>query len=929
MIQPGDVLRNRYRIESFLGRGGMSDVYLAFDVQRQAHVAIKMLREDLAEDPAFLRRFSREAEALAKLDHPNITRFYSFEQEGTWAFIVMDYIEGETLRRMLVRHSGALDISLVTSVLRQVGSALQYAHSLGFVHRDIKPGNIMVEKTGRVLLSDFGIVHAVASVTTTFGTAGTPVYMSPEQIKGEEVDARTDIYSLGVVLYEAATGRRPFTGEEEGLSGASTIARLQEAHLKLPPPDPRTFNAELPEKAAAVILKALEKNPQDRWQSAVDMVYAWEEALGLEHEVVLDDATRAKIGYSLATIRKSRAQGDVHEHRKLGECTYLGAEALVLGEYRVRDCLGVNGFVETYLVEHVESGVWKALKVADRRSHLSDPDGFEAIRQRFRLGAELGQKLEHPNILKEEQFVDEGDRLYLVTEYAPGGSLAKRILEARERGEPIPVDAVVRIGLDVAKGLAYLHERDVVHCDLKPGNVLFGESGRAMVGDLGLVQAPWVSGSRVVMRDKGMKLLSPEYMSPEQWHGSKFLTPASDVYSLGTVLFEALTGRLYKIVKPGTRVRDLREEVPGWLDELIARMLAVDPASRPWDGSEVEKELKAGLDRMEQERREKERLAALKELYRRGKELLDQRKWKEAVAGFEELLKEEPGYEDAEEFLAETRKELRREEERRQAVDLKQRLGVECARVLAGEFLMGISGDDEYPQHKVCLGEYWIGKTEVTNAQYEAFVAAGGYKQRKYWTDAGWKWKEEHNITQPLYWDDEGWNKPDHPVVGVSWYEAVAFTRWLSEVSGLNVRLPTEAEWEKACRGTNERKYPWGDRVPNCTLANFRGKCVGHTAPVGSYPAGASPYGVLDMAGNVWEWASSLYRPYPYAADDGRENIWHVGRRVVRGGSWRCASWYMSKWLVRCDTRYRKVPDVRDFDIGFRIVCLPSKGSGN
>ena len=168
MIESGAILCGRYRVARLLGRGGMADVYLAADSLRQANVAVKVLREDLAEEPEFRRRFAREAEALAKLDHPNIVRFYSFETDGPLATIVMDYVPGErTLRTRLVESGGPLPLSEVTEVLHQAGSALQFAHRQGFVHRDIKPANIMLKPDGTVLLADFGIARAMEATTAT------------------------------------------------------------------------------------------------------------------------------------------------------------------------------------------------------------------------------------------------------------------------------------------------------------------------------------------------------------------------------------------------------------------------------------------------------------------------------------------------------------------------------------------------------------------------------------------------------------------------------------------------------------------------------------------------------------------------------------------------------------------------------------------
>ena len=279
-VQEGALLCGRYRLQQSVGRGGMADVYLAFDSKRQAQVAVKILREDLAEDPDFVRRFRREAEALAQLDHPNIVHFYAFEQDGLVAFIVMDYIAGTTLRRHLQERRGPLEVKELTPILRDVCSALHYAHVNGFVHRDLKPGNVMLKRDGTALLTDFGISRAVEGATLTAAVMGTPAYMSPEQIEGGPVDARSDIYSLGVLLFEMATGRRPFTGDEPGLTQSGTTTRVQQAHLRLPPPDPRSLNPRLPAAASAVILRALAKRPADRWPDVVSLRGAWEAAVG-------------------------------------------------------------------------------------------------------------------------------------------------------------------------------------------------------------------------------------------------------------------------------------------------------------------------------------------------------------------------------------------------------------------------------------------------------------------------------------------------------------------------------------------------------------------------------------------------------------------------------------------------------------------------
>ena len=233
------------------------------------------------------------------------------------------------------------------------------------------------------------------------------------------------------------------------------------------------------------------------------------------------------------------------------------------------------------------------------------------------------------------------------------------------------------------------------------------------------------------------------------------------------------------------------------------------------------------------------------------------------------------------------------------AVDI---LEPELVCVPAGPFTMGSNDiDDGKPAHTVDLPEYWIGKHPVTNEEYAQFVRATGRA-----VPEGWQGNKPPS------------GKEKHPVVNVSWHDAVAYCRWLSEMTGKSYRLPTEAEWEKAARGTDRRQYPWGDQW-DAKRCNTTEGGANSTTPVGQYPRGASPYGALDMAGNVWEWCSSLYQPYPYRADDGREDVTASAYRVLRGGSWSS-----DRYDARCACRYRGDPDNRYF-IGFRCcACATS-----
>ena len=234
------------------------------------------------------------------------------------------------------------------------------------------------------------------------------------------------------------------------------------------------------------------------------------------------------------------------------------------------------------------------------------------------------------------------------------------------------------------------------------------------------------------------------------------------------------------------------------------------------------------------------------------------------------------------------------------------RLDLVC--VPAGEFQMGSvmardkhAKDDELPPHPVHLPEFHIGKYPVANTQYQAFVQATGHRTPKHW--------EEGRIPA---------GKSNHPVVRVSWKDALAFCAWLAHDSALSIRLPTEAEWEKAARGTDGRIYPWGNDPPDEGRCNFNMK-VGDTTAIGRYsPQGDSPHGCTDMAGNAWEWCNGVARPYPYLARDGREAPEAEGSRVLRGGSFGS-----SQELVRCACRYWSLPYYRYRDFGFRVVVAP------
>ncbi len=260
----GSVFNQRYRLKEKLGSGGMAEVYLADDLLLGREVAVKVLHAQFASDPAFIQRFRHEAQAAANLNHPNIVNVYDWGNEGDLYYIVMEYVEGRDLKEIL-RTEGRLLPERAAEITAEVCAALQFAHRGKLVHRDIKPHNIFVTNLGRVKVMDFGIAREGngSGMTQTGMVMGTPQYISPEQAQGLAVDGRSDIYSLGVVLYEMLTGQVPF---DDPNPVTTTYKQVRED-----PMPPSVIDPEIPVTLEAIVMKAMSKNPANRFQNAQEM----------------------------------------------------------------------------------------------------------------------------------------------------------------------------------------------------------------------------------------------------------------------------------------------------------------------------------------------------------------------------------------------------------------------------------------------------------------------------------------------------------------------------------------------------------------------------------------------------------------------------------------------------------------------------------
>ncbi|MCC6499122.1 MAG: serine/threonine protein kinase [Anaerolineales bacterium] len=271
-LQPGQML-GPYRIISQIGQGGMATVYKAYQPSMDRNVAIKVLPRQLAESPEFAARFQQEARIIARLEHPHILPVFDFGESDGVTYFVMRYLEAGTLKTKM--EAGPLSLNEIDRLFTQLADALNYAHGHGIIHRDLKPANALIDESGNLFLTDFGIAKLLESasprLTQTDAIMGTPAYISPEQAKAEKVNQRSDIYSLGIILYEMVTGSVPFV--------ADTPLAVILKHISDPLPPPSIVKKDIPQPIERVILKALAKEPDDRYATAAEFLSAWKRAL--------------------------------------------------------------------------------------------------------------------------------------------------------------------------------------------------------------------------------------------------------------------------------------------------------------------------------------------------------------------------------------------------------------------------------------------------------------------------------------------------------------------------------------------------------------------------------------------------------------------------------------------------------------------------
>lgn len=511
----------------------------------------------------------------------------------------------------------------------------------------------------------------------------------------------------------------------------------------------------------------------------------------------------------------------------------------ILGRYRIEGVLGKGGYGEVYLARHMLLNVFRAIKVLHRNMPGITEQIFSHFQRQFHTEAMFGARLENQHIVRVYDYVEENGTLYLIMEYLPSGTLEDFLANHISINNLLPLDNAIRIIREIAIGLAAIHQLYGVHRDLKPTNILLDQQGRTKIADLGIVQLNPLEFKETLI---GGHPGTPLYMSPEQRTTSIPLSPASDVYSFGLIAFEILTLKKKFFLPEKTCVSQFRDDIPPWVDDVIEGMLDATPENRPKNGQEVF-------------------------------DLLSTSPKKESV-------------------LSKTSNYIN--------IPLPYNLQIQMIKIPSGPFLMG-TNDHRFnmsikssPMHTVTLAEFWIGRYPITVPQFAAFIRRTGYVTTAERESGGLIY--DHNKHEFVKVHGASWISPygpntivnidpNRPVTMVSWIDAQVFCRWLKTITGINFRLPSEAEWEKAARGTDGRYWSWGNNPPNYSLCNCQLSEQDITPSTKYSPIGDSPFGCCDMMGNIWEWTNSIPFPYPYNPNDGRENILEGFLRVLRGGS--------------------------------------------
>jgi len=852
-----------YRIIRKINDGGMSSVYLAVQLSVGREVALKVMSPVLNADPIFSQRFQREANIVGQLSHPSIVSIYDIGCHNNLNYIAMDYLPGGTVHDKMKENLSATE-SL--KIIKEIAVALQVSHTKGYIHRDLKPDNILFREDDTAVLSDFGVAKAVSAATkvTNAGTVvGTPHYMSPEQSRGLSIDGRSDIYSLGIVFYEMLTGSVPFQAEE---SIAIAIKHLTAPVPTLPP----QFSI-----YQELINRMLAKSPDKRFQSGLDLVTAItiiEDTLsGYQRGTSPTDTTgmtvmtlfKALLLTSYAALRHQLSiwfskilswrwtpnRGFFsHPNIKVTEIqtisntrdeelkTIISTRIQKAAHYQEIASRKIGTITRGFTLVLIASIIWSSFCVGLTRTNIA----YEKIMPEFlehAITSTANVILAYSNRFTGK---DKNAAPYIATiERAVEPDQSKKITALVTQNEAYVNNITQASETPKAIGNRYYNYSDPTSRDQWRSEF---ETNITLLGD---------PNRKAVESDTSEERQNSQNQSTEKLSSKQQNISFED--SIET-----------KLIDESDQVEDIvREETT--TEETITNETSISKTKETLKPTYTLTINTAPNDA-------RVRVLNIREKYKGGMSL---------NAGRYHIEVSKPGFKTVKQWLRITNKSIFQDYSLESSYKLGDSIidtladggsGPELRIITGGRFTMGKKGQAHTsPEHTVNIkNTFAISQYEVTFAAYQKYVAAT-------------------NAPSPK---DAKWGKASRPVINVSWDDAVKYTQWLSEQTDEYYRLPTEAEWEYLARAGSTTDYWWGGKpvkkMANCKRgcdSDYAGVFKGKTAPVGSYSANS--FSVYDTAGNVAEWTLDCYEDhYVNAPSDGSAlNNSQCKLRSVRGGS--------------------------------------------
>jgi serine/threonine protein kinase len=555
-----------YEVKGELGRGGMAIVYLCHDPYVGRDVAVKLLFWGLSLDSKFLNHIDKEAKFMAKLEHPAIVPIYDSGVSNGNPYFVMRYMPGGSLANLIEKRS--FSPANLIHIFERIASAVDYMHERGIVHGDLKPSNILFDDSGEPFVADFGIAQIISSPDEQEDKSsliGTPAYMSPEQIRSEKLTRRSDIYSLGVILYEIF-GDRPFEAE--------TTFDVLIMHLNEPPPPIEGISPDL----QTLLDRALAKNPSHRYDTATKLISGLRSII---NDKVIESfmIQRERDGSSQNQFREKTKDVPVvkpaHDEGALEKFLSAIRSEQILGRYEIKSVLETKGSETHYLGYDPSFDREVMIRVVH---WYGAKDEFERkISQMKRIA-----QLEHPAIVPIYDLGSIDDLIYMIERRMTGGSLANQLKQKH-----FSINDTAKVLNRIALGLNEAHRKGIVHRNISPKNILFDDSNEAYLASFDLARVL----DFTMFTTAGSISGTPAYMSPEQARGEK-VDGRSDIYSLGIILFEMLSGKkpfqadttfgmlMKHINEPPPNILEINPDLPPLILNFLDKALAKDPPLR-------------------------------------------------------------------------------------------------------------------------------------------------------------------------------------------------------------------------------------------------------------------------------------------------------------------------------------------------------------